>query len=109
MPKGRTCAPALQVLRLQLCVYKASTNAQRTCLPGRPDWELCGRIVSDDLIATKKEAAELLKMMKKVFVRSTVTVGPTIADINSGLLKRQQRRAKALCRRRPCLLHLEGI
>jgi len=67
--------------------YKASTNAQRTCLPGRPDWELCGRIVSDDLIATKKEASELLKMMKKVFVRSKVTVGPTIADINSGLLR----------------------
>jgi len=67
--------------------YKPSTNAQRMCLPGRPDWELCGRIVSDDLIATKKEAAELLKMMKKVFIRSTVTVGPTIADINSGLLR----------------------
>ena len=70
-----------------LSAYKASEKAIKTCLPGRPDWELCGRLVSDTLIASKKETTALLKMMKKVFIRSNVTVGPTIADINSGLLR----------------------
>jgi hypothetical protein len=89
--------------------YLASAAAAaRSCLPrspgASPDAGLyapqCGRLVRDDL-ASRAEADALLAMMQKAFRRSRVAAGPTLADINSGLMRDSEQGIMRLYQDRP--------
>jgi hypothetical protein len=54
-----------------------------------------GRLVRDGF-ATGAEAAALLAMLRRAFARSTVAAGPTLADVNSGLLRDSERGVQRL-------------
>ena len=88
-------APLLLELPCSISSYTPLSTAPAApaarCLPGRGANSVrCGRHVSDGQVASREEAAALLAMMRRAFARSRKpddSAGPTLADINSGLLR----------------------